>query len=984
MAKTIKIGGRIESTETGNVVAGANAILDDTKGKKQNVINADVDAELLRLENAKQDNLTFDNAPTEGSTNPVTSGGVYTATLTLEQAIEAILLLIPSAASALNKLVDTDLMNSSIATNTATFRGTSASGLTEEQFLAWANTLPADNNDYVFWQTVDADGNTLFKRYKYVTGTGWVYEYTLNNSSFTAAQWAAIESGITAALVSKLNGLPNATELAQLFDGKQNVLTFDNVPISGSSNPVKSSGVYTAVGDEAQARSDADTILDGKISDEATARGNADELLQQAINGVALDVVNIQNVIPQGATSSNKLTDAATVSTMIALIVEDLDASFTITTQDQHVSVTLTQVDGKITSFNLITSDIASDQEVQTLSGQVDDISGDVIDLTNRMGTAETSISALQAAYAGLTQSDIIVGALPSSGVANKIYRVPSTNSYSDYMWNGSAFVLLATYNNAIDPVPMADSENLVESGGVYDEVNYRFISGNIYTSSLLHSGNMLIDNDPPYGYISLNQASYGICKTTKPIEIKPEYISLVFNGLSMNTGNQLKMRFATDGTDAGGTTEKLPLGINVTSGEINIAQYYAQGYRYFSIELTRGLSTWDESQVRLQLRVGRSMKTTMSNIIGMMDGLEVFNAGIVRDNKAIDSDYPHTVFAYNGYYLTDYLEIPSDAKYIAYKGVKSSIGSSPSCRFTKQALDSEATDAWFGVNLGDDYTIIDLSLYKEYRYFSMGVAREPQGVTPSYADVSIKFLPYESNVDEDEVFTGDNFVQPSTILKKNRVSVNFIFDDGWAEDPDVKAVFDEFGLKCGFAFINNGTYPQIPISNYLQWAKEGFELLAHNSEPLSTADEATIRASMVQAKGYVTNLGLICHGWVTPSSVLPEALTYLVNDYFEYGFTKPADDDPLTKDMKSYNFWRVHMQTMKTDYQSIIAAAIQADGMISVYAHSVEIDEIPIKWTLADLRTVLQYCVTNNIEVLTPYRSCLKLYEPKVNETQP
>ena len=42
----INIGGRLHSTATGNVVAGANEILDDTKGKKQSVINQETDEAL--------------------------------------------------------------------------------------------------------------------------------------------------------------------------------------------------------------------------------------------------------------------------------------------------------------------------------------------------------------------------------------------------------------------------------------------------------------------------------------------------------------------------------------------------------------------------------------------------------------------------------------------------------------------------------------------------------------------------------------------------------------------------------------------------------------------------------------------------------------------------------------------------------------------------------------------------------------------------
>ena len=90
-----------------------------------------------------------------------------------------------------------EFVNSSIATNTANFAGTYTS---ESEFPARAT-----NNDYLFLDTVDEEGNKVFKRYKYIgSSTEWIYEYTLNNSSFTAAQWAAIQSGITSEIVNDI------------------------------------------------------------------------------------------------------------------------------------------------------------------------------------------------------------------------------------------------------------------------------------------------------------------------------------------------------------------------------------------------------------------------------------------------------------------------------------------------------------------------------------------------------------------------------------------------------------------------------------------------------------------------------------------------------------------------------------------------------------------------------------------------------------
>lgn len=143
-------------------------------------------------------------------------------------------------------------VNSSIATNTAYFRGTSASGLTEAQFLSWANSLTKTNNDYVFWNTTDSNGNVIYKRYKY-NGSTWVYEYTLNNSSFTAAQWESIQSGITSSLVTQIG--TNQTNIAN----KQDILT-------AGTNITIANNVISATGGTTYTAGDGINITDNEIS----------------------------------------------------------------------------------------------------------------------------------------------------------------------------------------------------------------------------------------------------------------------------------------------------------------------------------------------------------------------------------------------------------------------------------------------------------------------------------------------------------------------------------------------------------------------------------------------------------------------------------------------------------------------------------------------------------------------------------------------
>lgn len=174
--------------------------------------------------------------------------------------------MIPTQTTSENQLADKGFVNSSIATNTAEFKGTyqfhqdlneNISNL--DSAIANAGYTAANANDYCFVITLDSDGNTRYNRYKYVTGNGngsWQFEYYLNNSSFTQAQYTAIQSGITPTLVSKLNALPTNDDLTTSLNGKQaalvsgsNIKTINNTSVlgSGNFNLVESSNIKNIV-----------------------------------------------------------------------------------------------------------------------------------------------------------------------------------------------------------------------------------------------------------------------------------------------------------------------------------------------------------------------------------------------------------------------------------------------------------------------------------------------------------------------------------------------------------------------------------------------------------------------------------------------------------------------------------------------------------------------------------------------------------------
>lgn len=128
---------------------------------------------------------------------------------------------LPNDVSKENKLTTEDFVNSSIATNTANFLGTFN---TLEEIEALTDVT---NNDYAFWKTTDTLGSVVFKRYKYSADEQlWKFEYDLNNSSFTAKQWEAINSGITAELVAKIGYVNSILPIGTLMPWLS-----DNLPV---------------------------------------------------------------------------------------------------------------------------------------------------------------------------------------------------------------------------------------------------------------------------------------------------------------------------------------------------------------------------------------------------------------------------------------------------------------------------------------------------------------------------------------------------------------------------------------------------------------------------------------------------------------------------------------------------------------------------------------------------------------------------------
>lgn len=250
------------------------------------------------LFNAKQNSLTLTQLD---AVNSGIDSAKVSQIATNTNAITTINSKIPAQASSSNQLADKNFVNSSIATNTANFIGTfenvpdllAYSGtITNNDYAFVVNSVITDNgNDWATFAALDAYNkdlvtdfdyawvengakfdlyrfdittqtweqratnidkadvtlNTQYNRYKYNDTTEeWIWEYPLNNSSFTAAQWAAINSGATAELIAKigtsalnttaqdLSGAVN--ELNSALSNKQDTIQYSTMPTASADN----------------------------------------------------------------------------------------------------------------------------------------------------------------------------------------------------------------------------------------------------------------------------------------------------------------------------------------------------------------------------------------------------------------------------------------------------------------------------------------------------------------------------------------------------------------------------------------------------------------------------------------------------------------------------------------------------------------------------------------------------------------------------
>lgn len=189
----------------------------------------------------------FDYFPEEGSS----SGGGGLSRTEIQAMIDASIPTLDTAMSSTSRngvenRVIKEFVNSSIASSTGTFRGTFDS---VDELNAYSGDKK--NNDYAYVVTKDTTGLSKQSKYKYVADTDtWTFEYDINNTTFTAAQTAAINSGITDTDVAKITS--NKTAIGELnikVTNHEDTMTKASAHIIDKKNPHDVTKAQIGLGD---------------------------------------------------------------------------------------------------------------------------------------------------------------------------------------------------------------------------------------------------------------------------------------------------------------------------------------------------------------------------------------------------------------------------------------------------------------------------------------------------------------------------------------------------------------------------------------------------------------------------------------------------------------------------------------------------------------------------------------------------------------
>ena len=195
---------------------------------------------------------------------------------------------------------------------------------------------------------------------------------------------------------------------------------------------------------------------------------------------------------------------------------------------------------------------------------------------------------------------------------------------------------------------------------------------------------------------------------------------------------------------------------------------------------------------------------------------------------------------------------------------------------------------------------------------------------------------------------------------------VSFQFDDSHYKDDLLVSLFESYNLTCAFAFIASTSNITNKAETYKGYQKRGFQIMNHSVDgtvfnttnyTYETALE-TIRTALYR----IEDAGMVCNGFVSPSSSMASEFKPILGLFQSYAFTDATTSPAANgrgQDRCDLHRYSLESHTI-AEIEQYIDDCITNDQIMTFYGHAANLVDggDASVFSLAKIAEVIEYCI--------------------------
>lgn len=194
----------------------------------------------------------------------------------------------------------------------------------------------------------------------------------------------------------------------------------------------------------------------------------------------------------------------------------------------------------------------------------------------------------------------------------------------------------------------------------------------------------------------------------------------------------------------------------------------------------------------------------------------------------------------------------------------------------------------------------------------------------------------------------------------------SFQFDDIPAKDSELVELFESYKLTCAFAFIASTSNITNRGPVYKEYQQRGFQIMNHSVDGkifnLTNYSYASALETIMTALNRIQDAGMVCNGFVSPSSEMEPSFMPILKMSHAYAFTSTTSSPTAngrTQDTCNLHRYSLQSHTL-TQIQQFIDDCIANDQIITFYEHASDLVEggDTSVFSIARIAAVIEYCI--------------------------